>query len=143
MKMRLQKPFSAEAFRKSREVMAGFWLESGINDNLAWDLVCVADEIIANVIEHANATWLEWDISFDSSLGMARIVFRDDGVEFDTSKAVLKAEEAAGDGTQRHLGLLVVVSVMDNITYSRQADKINEIEMAVSSKGKKVLATAR
>jgi hypothetical protein len=50
MKMRLQKPFSAEAFRKSREVMAGFWLESGINDNLAWDLVCVADEIIANVI---------------------------------------------------------------------------------------------
>jgi anti-sigma regulatory factor (Ser/Thr protein kinase) len=74
---------------------------------------------------------------------MARIVFQDDGVEFDTSKAVMKAEEAAGDGTERHLGLLVVVTVMDNILYRRQAGKINEIEMAVSSKGKKALATAR
>jgi anti-sigma regulatory factor (Ser/Thr protein kinase) len=116
--------------------LAGFCKEQGADENLSWDLVCAADEIIANVIEHSQASWVEWNMDIEPASGKARLEFRDNGAEFDVSKAAREAEKAAGDGTQRHLGLLLVKSVADGLDYRRQDGRVNVLELAASPKAR-------
>jgi anti-sigma regulatory factor (Ser/Thr protein kinase) len=136
MRVKLEKPYTGDAFRASRETLANYWLGLGLDENLAWDLVCAADEIIANVIEHSTATWVEWEADYSSATNTAKLLFRDNGGEFDLSAALIQAEAAAGDGTSRHLGLLVVKAAVDKVAYHRHSG-INEVEMAATPGSKR------
>ena len=84
-------------------------------------LMVASDEVIANIVRHSGAN--QWSLRVERAEhpSSVKIVFTDDGVEFDPLKSkdpdvTLSAEERAIGG----LGLLIVKKTMSPVTYQRR-----------------------
>ena len=124
----LRQPFDPAELRQAREDQVRAAKAAGLSELLAWDLAAVADELVSNILEHSQATWLEWSLSIEG-FERARLVLRDNGPAFDAARSSESAEEMAGDGTQRHMGLLMVKRVVESMEYNRLPDGSNELTL--------------
>jgi len=133
--MRLEKPFDGEEIRQLRLEITETCEAQGLPDVLTWDLIATADEVICNVLEHSHADWLEFEMALDFARSSAQLVMRDNGVHFDLNAAVIRAETAAGNGTHRKMGLLLVKKAVDSMDITRRPDGVNELTLNLSAMG--------
>ena len=129
--IRLHRPFEAEKFRDARDEVLASCLRQGIAREHAWDLSAAADELLCNVLEHSGAQWLDLGVCQHAVSGMLRLRLLDDGQRFDVALAAEKAPELAGDGNQRHLGLVAVKSVSRDLSYRQLPQGCNELVLAL------------
>jgi anti-sigma regulatory factor (Ser/Thr protein kinase) len=129
---RLLRPFDAKSFRIAREELLQACLRQGVLKEQAWDLSAAADELLCNVLEHSNAQWLDLGVCQNALDGMLRLRLLDDGQRFDVALATNKAPEAAGDGNNRHLGLLMIRGVSRELVYSQRPEGCNELVLSLA-----------
>lgn len=110
--------FTPEAVVHLREQTAAFLKLEKVPGPQAYSIVTVVDEVACNVLEHAQASYLELEIK--TGLGRVELCFRDDGTPFDPTEAVRQqAALMPGDAEERKLGLYMVVSLGDGLRYER------------------------
>jgi anti-sigma regulatory factor (Ser/Thr protein kinase) len=129
---RLLRPFEASSFRIAREELVKSCLRQGIAREQAWDLSAAADELLCNVLEHSDAEWLDLGVCQNAVDGMLRLRLLDNGQRFDVALASTRANEAAGDGTNRHLGLLMIRGVSRELSYRQRPEGANELVLSLA-----------
>jgi anti-sigma regulatory factor (Ser/Thr protein kinase) len=129
---RLLRPFDAKSFRLAREELLQACLRQGILKEQAWDLSAAADELLCNVLEHSDAQWLDLGVCQNALDGMLRLRLLDNGQRFDVALATNKAPEVAGDGNNRHLGLLMIRGVSRELSYSQRPEGCNELVLSLA-----------
>lgn len=129
---RLQRPFETKAIRNAREELVKSCLKQGVSNEQAWDLSAAADELLCNVVEHSNAQWLDLGVCQNAATGMLRLRLLDNGERFDVAMAASKAPEAAGDGSQRHLGLLMIKGISRELVYRQRPEGCNELVLSLA-----------
>jgi anti-sigma regulatory factor (Ser/Thr protein kinase) len=117
---RLNRPFSAESFRAAREELVESCARQGIAAVHAWDLSAAADELLCNVLEHSDAQWLDLGVCQNAVDSMLRLRLLDNGQRFDVALAADKSPELAGDGNNRHLGLVMVSTRRRDVKHRRR-----------------------
>lgn len=132
-KFRIDLPTEAVQWHKLRKECLQACVSMGLTAPLCWDLVAAADEIATNVMEHSGAHWVEWDMRVDRHAGHVTLSFRDDGASYDALEAMDDAESAAGDGTKKHLGFLLVKQVAKALSYRRLKSGENELTLVASA----------
>jgi anti-sigma regulatory factor (Ser/Thr protein kinase) len=130
--VRLMRPFDAVKFREAREEIVASCLRQGIAEVNAWDLSAAADELLCNVLEHSEAQWLDLGVCQNAANGMVRLRLLDDGQRFDVALATEHAEEAAGDGNGRHMGLVMIKGVSKDLRYEQRPDGGNELVLSLT-----------
>jgi anti-sigma regulatory factor (Ser/Thr protein kinase) len=123
---KLSKPFSPLELRQFREEQVQVAKAAGLSEILAWDLAAVADELVCNIVEHADAQWLEWSLVVEG-MERAKLVLKDNGRVFNPAKLANTAETLAGDFTHRNMGLLMVRRTVESMEYNRLDDGSNEL----------------
>ena len=131
---RLHRPFEAVKFREAREELLASCMKQGMPEESAWDLSAAADELLCNVLEHSAAQWLDMGACQNALDGMLRLRVLDDGLRFDVALATEKAPEAAGDGNNRHMGLVMIQNVSKDLNYRRLPEGGNELVLSLAQK---------
>jgi serine/threonine-protein kinase RsbW len=108
-------------------------------DNIAWRLRVVLDEIVANVVAHANrgSEPSVLDIWFDRRNDLVEIRVADDGPAFDPlthplPNVSLPLEQRQVGG----LGIALVRSLMDEVHYERTTHNILTIQKRIPPGGR-------
>lgn len=135
MRKRLQRPFNGAEISAIRREILDDCQAQGLPNSLGWDLVSTADELLCNVWEHSRADWVDFEMNLDPARGTAHMVIRDNGRGFDFEAAVARAEEAAGNGTNRKMGLMLVKRTVDEMRFRRRPEGINELTLELSVTG--------
>lgn len=131
---RLHRPFEASKFREAREELLKSCLKQGMPEESAWDLSAAADELLCNVLEHSDAQWLDLGVCQNATDGMLRLRLLDNGQRFDVALASEKAPELAGDGNNRHLGLVMIKGVSRELSYRFTPEGGNELVLSLAEK---------
>lgn len=129
---RLLKPYNSDAVRQAREDLVDACMRQGVKPEQAWDLSAAADELLCNVVEHSDAQWLDLGVCQNAVDGMLRLRLLDNGQRFDVALATAGAVEAAGDGNNRHLGLVMIKGVSKELSYRRLAEGGNELVLSLA-----------
>ena len=129
---RLRRPFEPESFRAAREALVTSCLRQGIPEMQAWDLSAAADELLCNVLEHSDAEWLDLGVCQNASSGMIRLRLLDNGQRFDVALASETAPERAGDGNDRHMGLVMIKGVSRELSYRQLPEGGNELVLSLA-----------
>ena len=103
--------------------------QAGLGAQQGFVMIFVVDELVCNVMEHAQAASLELRIEADTKGFKCQLV--DDGQPFDTAGSVKSAakEDMKGEGDRR-LGLNLIGRLVDDVTYERTADGKNQVVLA-------------
>ena len=130
--VRLHRPFDIRKFREAREDIVESCLRQGIAEVNAWDLSAAADELLCNVLEHSEAQWLDLGVCQNAATGMLRLRLLDDGQRFDVALATESAADAAGDGNNRHMGLVMIKGVSRDLSYRQRPEGGNELVLSLN-----------
>lgn len=130
--VRLNRPFDIEKFREAREALLESCLRQGVAEELGWDLSAAADELLCNVLEHSDAQWLDLGVCQNAVDGMLRLRILDNGQRFDVALAAEKSSELAGDGNNRHMGLVMIKGVSKDLSYRQLPEGGNELVLSLA-----------
>jgi signal transduction histidine kinase len=114
-----------------RVAVQGEAAKAGLSPQHGFVLLFVVDELLCNVMEHAQAASAQ--LSLQASSAGFRLTLVDDGRPFDTAGLAQKA--AGGDlrnAEDRRLGLNLVGRLVDEIEYRRTPAGQNQVELAKS-----------
>jgi anti-sigma regulatory factor (Ser/Thr protein kinase) len=118
-------PDDVHAIRQSVQAEAA---QQGLAAQQGFVMVFVVDELVCNVMEHARAAWMELKIEADRKGFRCKLL--DDGVPFDTAGNVKSAATADIKGEdERRLGLNLIGRLVDDVTYQRTAEGLNQVEL--------------
>jgi anti-sigma regulatory factor (Ser/Thr protein kinase) len=108
----------------------------GIVGPTAYVLMTVVDELVCNILEHGEASWVELELYPESK--RVRLIFRDDGKQFDPSVSIGAKEPGvvAESESERNLGLYMVAQLVSSYTYHRLDGKVNELTLVVETEEK-------
>ncbi len=129
---RLHRPFETESFREAREALLESCLRQGIPEVQAWDLAAAADELLCNVLEHSDAEWIDLGVCQNAVDGMLRLRMLDNGQRFDVALAAESSDAAAGDGNNRHMGLVMIKGVSTGLSYRQLPEGGNELVLSLA-----------
>ena len=136
MQFRIDKPPDMKSVRNMRNKHLEFCEELGLGEEIAWDLVSIADEVYSNVLEHSDATWVEWAMEVDKNKKSVKLVFRDNGSAFNVTTET--AHRVGGspllEESHRGMGLAYIKKMSETLTYRRTNDNINELTIVPSFK---------
>jgi len=129
--LRIEARFGPEEVDRLRGEVSQFMGLSRVDGPLAYSIVTVVDELACNILEYAQATWLE--VELRTGLGQVDLKVRDDGQPFDPIQRV-KGESAMlpSEDQERKLGLYMVGKLGENLQYQR-AGSMNELSLTVRS----------
>lgn len=114
---------------KLRGDAAAFLALCRVPSTQAYSIVTVVDEVGCNILEHAQASFLELELR--AGLGNVQLLFRDDGIPFDPTAAVKKQlAMLPGDSEERKLGLYMLVSLGQGLSYER-VGSYNELTVII------------
>lgn len=127
--LRSEGGFTPQSVEHMRNETAAFLKLQRVPGPQAYSIVTVVDEMACNILEHAQASFVELELK--TGLGVVELLFRDDGIPFDpTEKARQQAAMMPGDSEERRLGLYMVVSLGDGLRYERRG-KLNEVSVVL------------
>jgi anti-sigma regulatory factor (Ser/Thr protein kinase) len=131
---RLEKPVDFRQVRRMRDQHLAFCVNTGMAEECAWDLVAIADEIYSNILEHSDASWLEWSMEYNAETKKVNLIFRDNGRAFDAAHEKDGARPFPGydERSHRGIGLALVKELADQLTYRRTVDQVNELTVVHS-----------
>jgi anti-anti-sigma factor len=136
--------FTPAQVERLRTETAAFLESAAVAKAQAYSIVTVVDEVACNILEHAQASFLELEIN--TALGLTELLFRDDGTPFDPTERV-RAQVALmpGDSPERKLGLYMVASLGEGLRYERRGNlnelRINIAEQAPADGGQLLIRT--
>jgi anti-sigma regulatory factor (Ser/Thr protein kinase) len=104
---------------------------AGIFGSTAFVLLNLMDELICNILEHAQAGWVELEVH--PLQEEVRLIFRDDGSPFDAAESMqaIGPEKAAGNDSGRSLGLYMVKKIAKSWNYEYLEGSVNELKLTV------------
>jgi anti-sigma regulatory factor (Ser/Thr protein kinase) len=115
--------------KSARAAVQGEAARVGLTAQQGFTLLFVMDELLCNVMEHAQAASAR--ISLQANSAGFRLTLLDDGSPFDVAG---EARKAAGDDLRgaedRRLGLSLVGRLVDQIEYRRTPAGQNLVELA-------------
>lgn len=127
--IRTEGGFTPEQVERFRHETAAFLALMKVPGPQAYSTVTVVDELVCNILEHAQASFLELELK--SGLGVVELLFRDDGVAFDpTEQARQQVAMMPGDSEERNLGIYMVVNLGDGLHYERRGP-LNELTVVL------------
>jgi stage II sporulation protein AA (anti-sigma F factor antagonist) len=127
--LRSEGGFTPQSVEHLRNETAAFLKIQRVPGPQAYSIVTVVDEMACNILEHAQASFVELELK--TGLGVVELLFRDDGIPFDpTEKARQQAALMPGDSQERRLGLYMVASLGDGLRYERRGN-LNEVTMVL------------
>ncbi len=129
--LRIEARFGPEEVDRLRGDVSKFMSLSRVDGPLAYSIVTVVDELACNILEYAQATWLE--VELRTGLGQVDLKVRDDGQPFDPIQRV-RGESAMlpNENQDRKLGLYMVGKLGEDLQYQR-AGSMNEFSLTVRS----------
>lgn len=104
--------------------------EYGIDDETTKTLYLALEEWVANVIGYAYPKGMRGhvEVTADVSDGMLTLVIKDHGMPFDpTQQAEVDVDANLNDRAIGGLGIYLVRTIMDTVTYERTADDYNRL----------------
>ncbi len=117
--MRFEASFGPEEVERLREKTQSCLGLLGLSGPQAALYLSVVDELCGNILEHGGASWVELHMSREEDT--VKLLFRDDGREFDPISMINKGEEwLAEQAGDRGLGLYMVGRFADSCRYSRE-----------------------
>jgi anti-sigma regulatory factor (Ser/Thr protein kinase) len=127
--LRFSHGIGADDVHSIRQSVQAEAAQQGLAAQQGFVLVFVIDELVCNVMEHAHAAWLELKIDADAKGFRCKLL--DDGVPFDTAGNVKSAATVDIKGEdERRLGLNLIGRLVDDVTYKRTAEGLNQVELA-------------
>lgn len=128
--MRFGTAFQPENVNRLREKVGECLNRAGFSGAKAFALLNLMDELICNILEHGNASWVELELHplQDKTL----IIFRDDGTSFDPTPAIQNTAEIPDTENFRNLGLYMVGKIAKSWEYQRSASQVNELKLTVA-----------
>jgi anti-sigma regulatory factor (Ser/Thr protein kinase) len=135
-RQRLEAPFHGLEIRAAREALLDQCLRVGVEESLAWDLAAISDELTSNVLEHSQASWMEWSVNRDDEEGLFFLRFHDNGSRFDAATHPLPP---AGDGSHGGMGLAMTRRLARGLRY-RHEGMVNHLEVQLGPLARPVLA---
>ena len=118
---RLETPFTTDKIRAMREAQLKLCESNGVPEAIMWDVVALADELVCNIIEHSNATWMEFKLAFQPD-EEPLLTFKDNGEAFDPT-----APKDLPEQHERGMGLGMIRNIAHDVTYRRLTDGVNQI----------------
>jgi anti-sigma regulatory factor (Ser/Thr protein kinase) len=123
--------FTAEYVDRLHERVKYYLTVCGIYGTPGYVLVTVVDELVCNILEHSQASWVELEMHPEE--GRVKLLLRDNGGEFDplpaiTAKGPESLDEIHGE---RSLGLYMVGQLATSWQYRRVDSKINELDFII------------
>lgn len=130
--MRFGADFRPESVDRLREKCGECLERGGIKGTFSFLLLNLMDEMICNILEHSHAHWVELEMHPEAK--QVRLVFRDDGPEFDPGEKLANKEEelaVAANGDGRNMGLYMVGQIVKSWDYHRSMTGMNELKLIV------------
>jgi anti-sigma regulatory factor (Ser/Thr protein kinase) len=130
--MRFGTDFRPENVDRLREKVGECLQRASFEGSEAFLLLNLMDELICNILEHGEASWVELEVHPHDKI--LNIILRDDGKDFDAG-ASIEAQKEGGEGivdpSGRHMGLYMVGHIADSWTYRRVDNTVNELGLVV------------
>ena len=127
--LRFNQGIGANDVQSIRQSVQAEASSAGLGAQQGFVMVFVVDELVCNVMEHARAAWLELKIEADPKGFRCQLL--DDGMPFDTAGSVMSASKTDLKGEDdRRLGLNLIGRLVDNVSYQRTAEGLNQVELA-------------
>ena len=112
-----------------RDFVESAAIHSGLNNELVFAFKLSVDELCTNIVQYGYEGREPGmlSLSFDVDADRARLVIRDDGKYFPPEQAQSPDVEAGWDDREiGGLGLFFVKELMDNVTYNRNEENVNQ-----------------
>jgi anti-sigma regulatory factor (Ser/Thr protein kinase) len=136
--MRFGTDFRPENVDRLREKVGECLQRASFEGSEAFLLLNLMDELICNILEHGEATWVELEVHPDKKI--LNIILRDDGKDFDAGSSIAaqnSSGEAVVDPSGRHMGLYMVGHIADSWNYKRVDGAVNELNLVVDLEKKR------
>lgn len=105
--------------------------QKGLGPQQGFVLLFVIDELCCNVMEHGRAAWME--LKLEANPAGFRLTMTDDGVPFDAATQIKSAAKSDLKGfDDRRIGLNLVGRLVDELSYQRTPEGLNQVELAKS-----------
>jgi serine/threonine-protein kinase RsbW len=120
--MRLALHATPEEVMRAVDALGEFGLALGIDDRTLFGLSVALEECGSNVVNHAlgRDPRRTFSVIFEHTSGEVVLELRDDGPEFDPTKAPASDTEAADDRPPGGWGIVLVRRYTDGIHYARE-----------------------
>jgi serine/threonine-protein kinase RsbW len=119
-----------DALAELRDFVESAATHSGLNTDLVFAFKLSVDELCTNIIQYGYEGREPGmlSLSFDVNTDRARLVIKDDGKYFSPDQAQSPDIEASWEDREAGgLGIFFVKELMDNVTYNRNEDNINQL----------------
>jgi anti-sigma regulatory factor (Ser/Thr protein kinase) len=112
-----------------RESVARQMHEAGVSGNSSYALINVLDEFCCNLMEYAQASWVE--IKVDPGASSISASLSDDGTPFDPTEAIKRQDPGQPSTvTDRRLGLFMIGQIAKDLKYRREGS-VNHLEFSL------------